>query len=88
MQQSKLFCILPDYVCTPDGMEIDQYGNLVLSCPNFADDALSGCVVKIDKAGNVKKWFDVPVLEETGVADANTLTMIESQWEKVDKTLQ
>ena len=45
MQQSKLFCILPDYVCTPDGMEIDQYGNLVLSCPNFADDALSGCVV-------------------------------------------
>ena len=27
-------------------------------------------------------------LEETGVADANTLTMIESQWEKVDKTLQ
>lgn len=68
MQQSKLFCILPDYVCTPDGMEIDQYGNLVLSCPNFADDALSGCVVKIDKAGNVKKWFDVPVLEETGVA--------------------
>lgn len=68
MQQSKLFCILPDYVCTPDGMEIDQYGNLVLSCPNFADDALSGCVVKIDKAGSVKKWFDVPVLEETGVA--------------------
>lgn len=68
MQQSKLFCILPDYVCTPDGMEIDRYGNLVLSCPNFADDALSGCVVKIDKAGNVKKWFDVPVLEETGVA--------------------
>ena len=68
MQQSKLFCILPDYVCTPDGMEIDQYGNLVLSCPNFADDALSGCVVKIDKAGNVKKWFDVPMLEETGVA--------------------
>ena len=68
MQQSKLFCILPDYVCTPDGMEIAQYGNLVLSCPNFADNALSGCVVKIDKAGNVKKWFDVPVLEETGVA--------------------
>ena len=27
-------------------------------------------------------------LEETGIADANTLTIIESQWEKVDKTLQ
>ena len=68
MQTSKLFSILPEYICTPDGMEIDRDGNLVLSCPNYADDNLSGCVVKIDKQGNVKKWFDVPVLEETGVA--------------------
>ena len=28
----------------------------------------SGVVVKIDKDRNIKKWFDVPVLEETGVA--------------------
>lgn len=40
----------------------------MLSCPNYADDNLSGCVVKLDREGNVKKWFDVPVLEETGVA--------------------
>lgn len=68
MQTSKLFTILPEYICTPDGMEIDQYGNLVLSCPNYADENLSGCVVKIDRDGDVQKWFDVPVLEETGVA--------------------
>ena len=68
MTESKLFCVLPDYVCTPDGMAIDRYGNLVLSCPNYAQDDLSGCVVKIDKDGNVKKWFDVPVHPETGVA--------------------
>ncbi|HJC25284.1 MAG TPA: SMP-30/gluconolactonase/LRE family protein [Candidatus Eisenbergiella merdavium] len=68
MQTSRLFSILPDYICTPDGMEIDQYGNLVLSCPNYADENLSGCVVKIDREGNVRKWFDVPVLEDTGVA--------------------
>ena len=68
MQQSKLFSILPEYICTPDGMEIDAQGNLVLSCPNFAEDTRSGCVVKLDRDGNVKKWFDVPVLAETGVA--------------------
>ncbi|MDD2971362.1 MAG: SMP-30/gluconolactonase/LRE family protein [Lachnospiraceae bacterium] len=68
MIESKLFCVLPDYVCTPDGMAVDKEGNLVLSCPNFAEDSMSGCVVKIDKQGNVKKWFDVPVHPETGVA--------------------
>lgn len=68
MKTSTLFTILPEYICTPDGMEIDKKGNLVLSCPNFADDRMSGCVVKIDREGNVKKWFDVPVHPETGVA--------------------
>jgi sugar lactone lactonase YvrE len=68
MQESKLFSVLPDYVCTPDGMAIDRHGNLVLSCPNYAQDDLSGCVVRIDKQGNVSKWFDVPVSPETGVA--------------------
>ena len=68
MRQSKLFCALPDYICTPDSMAIDRHGNLVLSCPNFADDNLSGCVVKINKDGKVTKWFDVPVHPETGKA--------------------
>lgn len=68
MQQSKLFQILPDYICTPDGMAIDREGNLVLSCPNFADDSLPGCVVKIDKQGSVRKWFDVPVNPAHGLA--------------------
>lgn len=26
MQTSKLFMILPDYVCTPDGLEPDENG--------------------------------------------------------------
>lgn len=68
MQESRLFCVLPDYICTPDGMAVDQKGDLVLSCPNYAEDDISGCVVKIDRKGNVKKWFDVPVHPETGVA--------------------
>lgn len=68
MRESTLFCTLPDYVCTPDGMAIDRHGNLVLSCPNFAEDEKSGVVVRIDPQGNVTKWFDVPVHPETGVA--------------------
>jgi sugar lactone lactonase YvrE len=68
MRKTKLFCALPDYISTPDSMAIDRHGNLVLSCPNFAEDSSSGCVVKISKEGKVTKWFDVPVHPETGKA--------------------
>jgi sugar lactone lactonase YvrE len=68
MRESKLFCALPDYISTPDSMAIDRHGNLVLSCPNFAEEGGSGCVVKINREGKVTKWFDVPVHPETGAA--------------------
>ena len=68
MLKPELFAILPDYICTPDGMEIDKNGDLILSCPNYASDSLSGCVVRIDKDRNLSKWFDVPVHPETGIA--------------------
>ena len=71
MQEPKLLCLLPEeYVSTPDGMEIDQEGNLVLSCPNFADMSKPSCICKIDTEGKVRKWFDVPVCEKTGEARA------------------
>nr|MBQ4319382.1 SMP-30/gluconolactonase/LRE family protein [Clostridia bacterium] len=71
MLESKLFAILPDYVTTPDGMTIDSEGNLILACPNYADTdtvGAPGCILKIDKDKNIRKWFDVPVHEETGIA--------------------
>ncbi|MDD6799660.1 MAG: phage head-tail adapter protein, partial [Firmicutes bacterium] len=68
MKKSTLFALLPDYVATPDGMAIDMEGNLILACPNYADQTRSGCILKIDKDKNIKKWFDVPVHEETGLA--------------------
>ena len=68
MIKSKLFAVLPDYVATPDGMAIDSEGNLILACPNYADQTLPGCILKIDKDKNITKWFDVPVHEETGLA--------------------
>ena len=71
MQTSKLFTLLPeDLACTPDGMAIDKDGNLILSCPNFADLSMPSCVLKIDKDRNIKKWFDVPLNEYSGEARA------------------
>ena len=55
MKESKLFALLPDYVATPDSMAIDSEGNLILSCPNFANPTLHGCVLKIDKLMGLKK---------------------------------
>lgn len=68
MKKSTLFAILPDYISTPDGMAIDRHGNLVLSCPNFAEEQTSGCVVRFDREKHCQKWFDVPVHPQTGVA--------------------
>ncbi len=45
MRESRLFTLLPEeYVCTPDSMAIDKNGDLIVSCPNYADDNMSGCV--------------------------------------------
>lgn len=69
MQTPKLFMLLPEeYICTPDGMEIDKHGNLILSCPNFADLSMPSCVCIIDKNRDIRKWFDVPLNPETGEA--------------------
>ncbi|MGL4987306.1 MAG: hypothetical protein ACRC5H_09260 [Treponemataceae bacterium] len=79
MHESKLFCALPEYIVTPDSMAIDKYGNLVLSCPNFAQIEKSGLIVKIDKQGTVTKWFDVPVHPQTHVA-RNMGIAFDNEW--------
>ncbi len=68
MQKPKLFTLLPKYVSTPDGMEIDEKGNLIVSCPNYADTSMPGCILKIDKNKRIAKWFDVPIHPKTGCA--------------------
>jgi sugar lactone lactonase YvrE len=68
MQKPRLFTLLPDYVCTPDGMAIDEEGNLILACPNYADLSKPGCILKINEKKEIRKWVDVPVLEATGHA--------------------
>lgn len=68
MQEPKLFALLPNFVATPDGMAIASNGDLVLACPNYADPSLPGCILRIDRNKNIRKWVDVPVSEETGHA--------------------
>ena len=68
MQTPRLFTLLPDYVTTPDGMAIHEDGDLILACPNFADQSKPGCILKIDEKKNIKKWVDVPIHPETGLA--------------------
>lgn len=63
-----MFMLLPDYISTPDGMEIDKNGDLILSCPNFADLSMPSCIVRITKDGKIRKWFDVPLNPVTGEA--------------------
>jgi sugar lactone lactonase YvrE len=67
MQTPKLFSELPDSVATPDGMAIDRNGDLILACPNYADQSKPGCILKIDKNKKISKWCDVPVHPETGL---------------------
>lgn len=70
MIEPKLFAKLPEYVTTPDGMAIDAEGNLILACPNYAEIYAKkpGCILKIDKERNIRKWVDVPAHPETGQA--------------------
>ena len=68
MRASKLFAVLPDYVSTPDGMAIDPEGNLILACPNYGDQSMPGVLLRIDREKNIRKWVEVPVHEETGLA--------------------
>ncbi|MCY3020305.1 MAG: phage head-tail adapter protein [Planctomycetota bacterium] len=67
-QTPTLLAVLPECVTTPDGMAIDAEGNLIVACPNYADQSKPACLIKIARDTKVTKWVDVPVLPETGVA--------------------
>jgi DNA-binding beta-propeller fold protein YncE len=69
LKETKLYVKLPEEIAvTPDGMAIDQEGNLILSCPNFADPSKPGCILRISPDRQITKWIDVPLHEETGRA--------------------
>jgi len=75
LQTPKLLVELPEFCLTPDGMDIDKDGNLIVACPNYGSYAKGatkgtqpGCFIKISSEGKVSKWFDSPVMKETGRA--------------------
>ncbi len=63
-----LFAILPDAVSTPDGMAIAPDGDLVVACPNFADQSKPACLLRIGQDHVPHVWVNVPPMAETGVA--------------------
>ena len=67
-QTPALFATLPDAVATPDGMSIAPDGDLVVACPNFADQTKPACLLKIGKDGLPRVWVKVPPMPETGLA--------------------
>ncbi|MGB2822314.1 MAG: phage head-tail adapter protein [Phycisphaerae bacterium] len=75
LETPRLLAELPDYCPTPDGMAIDNEGNLVVACPNYGSYAKGAtkpdkpaCFIRIDRDNKVRKWFDCPVLKETARA--------------------
>lgn len=73
-KSSQPFITLPDFAVTPDGMAVASDGDLVLAVPNFASygadgrPALPACLLRIGADRKIRKWFDVPILAETGRA--------------------
>ena len=65
LRSAKLFVELPDYAPTPDAMVIAPNGDLILSCPNFADTTKTGCLIRISKNRKITKIANTPVLEST-----------------------
>jgi hypothetical protein len=55
-------------VATPDGMAMDRAGNVVVACPNYADMKKPAVFIRIDRQNKATRWFDCPVLKETGRA--------------------
>ena len=59
---------LPEICPTPDGMALDAEGNIILACPNYADQAHPAVLMKVDKRNRARLFCMVPVAPETGVA--------------------
>lgn len=68
MIKPELFALLDDYATTPDGMAVSPQGELVLACPNYADQSKPGCLVLFDTSRHARHWVDVPVHPETALA--------------------
>ena len=67
LTKPELFSILPTICPTPDGMAMDAQGNIILACPNFADQTQPAVLMKIDPQNRVRLWCVPPAHPDTGV---------------------
>lgn len=68
LKKAKLLVELPEICPTPDGMAIDPRGNIILACPNYADQTHPAVLMKIDPNNRARLLSLVPPHPETGVA--------------------
>lgn len=66
MQTPKLFALLPEYCNTPDGMAVGPDGCLYLAAANYADPAVPGSILRIDRDKTITKWAELPLHPQTG----------------------
>ena len=67
-QTPEVFATLPESVSTSDGMAIAPDGDLVVACPNFADQSKPAVLLRIGMDRIPRVWVKVPPLAETGLA--------------------
>ena len=68
LSSPQLLAKLPDVCPTPDGLAMDLGGNIIVACPNYADQTHPAVLMKIDRQNRVRLFCRVPVHPETGVA--------------------
>ena len=64
---SRLLVELSDQCPTPDGMTLDQDGNIILACPNYGDMSKPAVFMKIDREDKLSLYATCPTLEKTVV---------------------
>lgn len=63
------FAVFPSTCTTPDGMDVDSKGRLVIAAPNFNDTSRPAALFRIDEPGGEPYlWVHVPPLAKTGLA--------------------
>jgi DNA-binding beta-propeller fold protein YncE len=64
----RLLTTLPEICPTPDGMALDAQGNIILACPNYADQSHPAVLMKVDRENRVRLFCQMPIHPDTGVA--------------------
>ena len=62
LTKSELFAVLPKELCvTPDSFCVTPWGDLLLSCPNYADPTMPQVILSISPENKIRLWGIFPV---------------------------